>query len=128
MTDEHEDRIYQGIRRMVIWDEPRADVFHRLEVNGADQAQAQQMYDKARAERITIIRADATRKAMEGLVLLLTGAGVFLGFWNGLGGITRPILVLCALATAFGTWRFFKGLFGFFFASTKEGSLANEEE
>ena len=56
MTEEHKARIYEGVRRMVIWDEPRADVFHRLEVNGIDPAQAQQMYDQARDERIAIIR------------------------------------------------------------------------
>ncbi len=127
MNEEHEDRIYQGIRRMVIWDEPRADVFHRLEVNGIVGAKAEEIYGRARAERIAIIRADSIRKTGFGLLLLLAGIGVFFGFWSGLGGITRPVLTLCVLSAAFGVWRFFKGLFGFFCASSKEGSLANEE-
>jgi len=127
MTEEHRDRIYDGVRRMVIWDEPRADVFHRLEVNCIDPAQAQQMYEKARAERIAIIRDDAMRTAGEGFGLLLAGLGLFFGFWDGFGGITRTLLGISSLATGFGIWRFVKGLFYIFFAHTKKGSLADDD-
>jgi hypothetical protein len=115
MTEEHKERIYEGVRRMVIWDEPRADVFHRMEVNGIPTEEAQQMYGKARAERFAIIRADAMKQAALGLGLLLAGAGVFVGFWNGLGGVTRALLALCATAVGFGAWHFTKGLFYVFF-------------
>lgn len=98
---------------MVIWDEPRVDVFHRLEVNGIDQARAQHLYHKARSERIAIIRADAIRRAAGGLGLLLAGAGIFVVFWDGFGGITRLLFCMCAVAAGFGTWLLFKGLFGF---------------
>lgn len=112
---------------MVIWDEPRGDVFQRLEVNGITGEKADKMYAAARAERIAIIRSDSVRKAVVGMGLALAGVAVFCGFWNGLGGITRPVLILCTLAVCFGTWRFFKSLLGFFFAASKEGSLANED-
>jgi hypothetical protein len=128
MTDEHEDRIFQGVRRMVIWDEPRADVFHRLEVNGLTGTQAQQMYDKARAERIAIIRGDSIRTVVGGLVLLFASASLFFGFWNGWGFISLGSRVSWgALAAGVGVWRFFKGLFGFFLAASKEGSLNDDD-
>ena len=113
---------------MVIWDEPRADVFHRLEVNGIDPAQAQQMYDQARDERIAIIRDDAAKMAALGFGQLLLGVGALVVFSIRLGVIDRPVLVLCALAVVFGTWNLSKGLFNFFFAHTKEGSLADDDE
>ncbi len=110
---------------MVIWDEPREDVFHRLEVNGIAEAEAQQMYAKARAERMGMIRSDSIKKAALGFgLLLLAGAcGVFLY----MGAVIRPLLVLNAAATVFGLWFFSKGLFYFFFAHTKNGSLADDD-
>lgn len=126
MTEEHKDRIYQGVRRMVIWDEPRADVFYRLEVNGLDPEQAKQMYDKARAERIAIIRGGAAKQAILGFLLLAAGLGALL--WLSIGPIfTRQSLALCAVAVVFGTWNFSKGLIYFLFAHTKKGSLADED-
>ncbi len=113
---------------MVIWDEPKADVFHRMEVNGIAQAEAQQMYHKARAARIAIIRTAAARTAAGGFGLLFIGVSVIIGSLNGLGGITRTPLIACMMATAFGTWRLFKGLFGFILAHSKEGSLADDED
>ena len=127
MTEEHKERIYEGVRRMVIWDEPRSDVFHRLEVNGIDPAEALHMYHKARAERIAIIRADFMKQAAFGLGLLLAGVGLFSGFWNGLEAMTRQVLIICGLATGFGIWLFFKGLLGILFAHSKQGSLANDD-
>lgn len=112
---------------MVIWDEPRDDVLHRLEVNGITGLKAQQMYEKARAERVAIIRKESIRKAAFGLGLLLVGCGLLFGFAIGLGVVIRPVLALGAAAAVFGLWYFSKGLFYIFFAHAKEGSLADED-
>lgn len=127
MTDEYADRIYEGVRRMVIWDEPCDDVFHRLEVNGIPAAKARQMYEKARAERMALIRAGSIQKAVAGLGLLLVGGGLLFGFSVGLGVVMRPVLVLGAVASVFGLWHFSKGLFYFFFAHARKGSLAEDD-
>ncbi|MBN8418910.1 MAG: hypothetical protein J0L73_08350 [Verrucomicrobia bacterium] len=127
MTDEHKERIYEGVQRMVIWDEPRSDVLYRLEVDGIDPAEALRMYHQARAERIAIIRADSMKQAAFGFGLLLTGFGLLAGFFIGFGGFTRMLLAICATAVVFGTWHFSKGLFYIFFAHAKEGSLANDD-
>ncbi len=127
MPAEHEELMYEGVRRMVTWDEPRADVFHRLEVNGIVGAKAEEMYAKARAERVAAIRKEGLRAALTGLVLLSSGVGVFAAFLFGMQGMNRMISILCTTAAILGGWRFFKGLFGFLFASSKEGSLADEE-
>ena len=126
MTEEHKERIYQGVRRMVIQDEPRADVFHRLEVNGIDSVEAQQMYDRARAERIAIIRSGSPKNMALGLGLLFAGVGVLFGFSDSSGNMELPVVSLCVLAMVLGTWFFSKGLIYFFFAHTKEGSLVDE--
>ncbi len=111
---------------MVIWDEPRADVFHRLEVNGIPQAEAQQMYDKARAERMSMIRSDSIRKTALGLGLLLVAFALLFGFSAGMGIVIRPVLGLGGAAAVFGIWFFCKGLFYFLFAHAKSGSLADD--
>ncbi|WP_395747140.1 hypothetical protein [Prosthecobacter sp.] len=83
------------------------------------------MYAKARAERMAMIRSDSIKKAALGFgLLLLTGVG---GAFLYMGGIVRSLLVLNAAASVYGLWFFSKGLFYFFFAHTKNGSLANDD-
>lgn len=124
MTAEHEELIYEGVRRMVTWGEPRADVFHRLEVNGIVGARAEEMYAKARAERVAFIRKDCLRDAAVGLLALGSGTGVFSFAMH----VPHRVTIGVGAATViFGGWRFFKGVFGFLFAASREGSLADEE-
>jgi len=127
MTEEHKDRIYEGILRMVIWDEPRADVFHRLEVNAIAPVEALQMYHKAHAERLAMIRSDSIRKTVLGLGLLLVAFALLFGFSAGIGVVIRPALALGGTAAVFGLWYFSKGLFFFFFAHARTGSLADHD-
>lgn len=127
MTEEHKERIYEEVRRMVIWDEPRADVFHRLEVNGIPVAEAQQMHDKAHAERMAMIRSDAIRKTALGTGLLLVASALLFGLAAGMRAVIWPVLALGGTAAVFGLWYFSKGLFYLFFAHSKSGSLADAD-
>lgn len=127
MTEEHKERIYEEVRRMVIWDEPRADVFHRLEVNGIDPVQALHMYHKARAERMAMIRSDSIRKTVLGLGLLLVAFALLFGFSAGMGVVIRPVLALGGTAAVFGLWYFSIGLFYLFFAHARTCSLADHD-
>lgn len=123
MTDEHKDRIYEGVRRMVIWDEPRADIFYRLEVNGIPLPEAQQMHDKARAERMSAIRSDALKQTAFGLALLFAGVG----FFTVIGVITKAVLAFSATAAVLGLWHLSKGLFYLLFPHNRKGSLADHD-
>lgn len=127
MNQEHEELIYEGVRRMVTWDEPHDDVFHHMEVNGITGAKANEMYAKARAERVQAIPSESISTAVKGLLLLMAGLGIFSGPIFYQQGTTRNTVVISTVAIAFGGWRFFKGIFGYAFATSKEGSLADEE-
>lgn len=126
MTDEHKERIYEAVRRMVLRDEPRADVFHRMEVNGIPEAEARQMYDKARAERMAAIRHAALKESALGLLLMLTAFGIFMGYFYCFEIITNEILVLCSLIAVLGIGFFSKGLYYLLFAHNKTGPLADD--
>lgn len=127
MTPEHEQRIYQIIHRMVIWDESRENVLAKLEVNGITGPQADAMYARAQAERIAGLRGNAVRQGLAGLFLMAAGIGVFWAFWEWFGNITRALLILCFVTTVIGFWKATEGVLGYLFAPTKRGSLADEE-
>lgn len=128
MTDEFKDRIFQGARRMVIWGEPRADVIHRLEVNGIPPDEAQQMYERALAERVSLLRTEAFKQTMQGLGLMLAALFLFNRLAEGSGTISSHGISAILLTGFFGAWRFFKGLFGCLSARSREGSLADDED
>ncbi len=127
MTEEHKERIYEGVRRMVFSDEPRADVLHRMEVNGIPEAERQQMYDKARAERMSVIRHAALKQTAAGLALMLCAFGVFIGAFNFFEVVTSEILALCTLIAALGIGFFSVGLYFLLFPHNKTGSLADDK-
>lgn len=126
MTHEHENRIYHDVLHDVLWGSERHDVFHRLEVNGITGEQAETLFAKARKERIALIRSEAMRKVIKGMVLLLAGLGIFLLFWDGAGAITRGVFVTCFVAWAFGGYWLIDGVVAAIFAPTKKGSVADE--
>lgn len=128
MTDEFKDRIFQGARRMVIWGEPRADILHRLEVNGIPADEALQMYERALTERVSILRTDAFKKAAQGLGLMLAAVYAFNRLVEGSGAVSRYEISGILLTGFFGTWLFFKGLFGWIFARSHEGSLTEHDD
>ena len=127
MTEEHEQRLYQIIHRMVIWDESREDVLAKLEVNGITGDKALEMYARARAERITGLRGNAIRKGLAGLLLMGAGISVYWVAWEWLGNITQALMILCFVVTLIGFWKATEGVVGYLFAPTRRGSLADEE-
>lgn len=127
MTEEHEQRLYQIIHRMVIWDESREDVLAKLEVNGITGDKALAMYARARAERIAGLRGNAVRKGLAGVLLMGAGIGVYWVAWEWLGSITRALMILCFVATLIGFWKATEGVVGYLFAPIRRGSLADEE-
>lgn len=128
MTDEFKDRIFQGARRMVIWGESRADVLHRLEVNGIPSDEAQQMYERALAERVSTLRTDAIKQTVQGLGLLLAAFYLFNRLAEGSGAISQHGVSAILLTGFLGAWRFFKGIFGYLLARSREGSLSDHDD
>jgi hypothetical protein len=128
MTDEFKERIFQGARRMVIWGEPRADVLHRLEVNGIPAEEAQQMYERALTERVSILRTQAVKQVVQGLGLLIAAFFFFNRVADGTIGISRGGISAVLLTGCLGAWRFFKGLFGCLLARSREGSLTDHDD
>lgn len=70
-TPELEERIYQDTVRAVIWGAEREEVFQKLLVNGISGPQAEELYTRARGERLALLRSAALKKAVLGLPLLI---------------------------------------------------------
>jgi hypothetical protein len=123
MSPEFETRIYHKVLRSVLWDTKREEIFHMLEVNGITGEAAEEMFCRARSERISLLRSDGVRKALKGALMLAAGATLFWMFWSGLGAITRGVLVICGLLALWGAWWLLDGILNAILAPTKKGSV-----
>jgi hypothetical protein len=110
---------------MVIWDEPREEIFRELAERGITGEDAIQVYEQAKADRIATIRSEAIRRSTLGALWFTGGLGTILILWFGIGAITRGIFTGCCLAMAVGAWRIIDGVVGALMAPTKRGSLAD---
>jgi hypothetical protein len=126
MDDPTEEPLYEMILGMVLWGEPRDEVFHRLGVNGISGERAEGIYTAAWAERLTVIRRDYAQKAGRGLLLIVGAAVVFCFFWFGVQVIPRLLLYLCAGMLGVGAWKAIDGFAGMLMAGSKEGPVAED--
>jgi|SRR5688572_9649216 hypothetical protein len=126
MSPELENRIYEDVLRSVMWGAKREEIFHMLTVNGITGDAAEQMYRRARSERIAVLRGEGIRRAVKGALILGAACALFSAFWFGAGAITKRLLVICGLFGAWGAWWLLDGILGALMASTKTGSIASE--
>jgi len=124
MSSELESRIYRGVLRAVMWGTERAEVFEMLRVNGITGEPAEEMFRRARGQRIAVLCNEAMRKVAKGALLLAAGIALFSGFWFGMGAITRSLFMICGFLTAWGLWWFLGGAMDALLASNKKGSVA----
>jgi len=118
--------LYQHTLKMVLWDEDVERIYKKLSVNGIRGRAADALYQRARRERIAIIRSENAKRAGVGILLILLAAGVAGTFICVLGGLSRGLTGLCATAFAFGCWKLITGLVEIIAAPAKKGSLADE--
>jgi hypothetical protein len=126
MDDPTQEPLYQMILGMVLWGEPREEIFHRLSVNGITGERAGRIYDAAWSERLTVIRRDYARKAGLGLLLMIGAAALFCFFWFGVRVIPRLVLYICAGMLGVGAWKAIDGFAGMLMAGSKEGPVAED--
>jgi hypothetical protein len=127
MDSDREEMLYQHTLRMVLWDEDVERIYKRLSVNGIRGRAADALYQRARRERITMIRSENAKRAGAGILLILLSSGISSGFILGLGGMPRIVIALCAAAFGFGCWKLVTGLAEIIAAPRKKGSLADED-
>jgi hypothetical protein len=123
MSPDLESRIYGSVLRAVLWDTERAEVFQKLRVNGITGEAAEEMFRRARSERIAVLRNEAVRRATKGALLLAGGAALFSVFWFGFGAITRIVLVISGLLAARGVWLLAGGTTDLLLAPRKKGAV-----
>jgi hypothetical protein len=123
MSPELTSRIYGSVLRAVLWDTARTEVLEMLQVNGITGEAAEEMFRRARSERISVLRTEAMRTAVKGALFLAGGAALFSVFWFGLGWITRLVFVICGLLAARGLWLFGGGVTDFLLAPSKKGAV-----
>ncbi|MDB2673740.1 hypothetical protein N9Y81_02165 [Akkermansiaceae bacterium] len=133
-----EEAQYDVVLKMVLWDESREAIFHRLEVNGVTGDRAEAIYQTARAERVGTLRAEGWRSLLIGLCLVGAALGIYFGlrldqlqvmrFGEGFHGV--PLLpwilgFLAAILLAFGVWKVVQGSVEIIIAPMKKGSIAD---
>lgn len=129
---------YDVVLKMVLWDEDRDAIFHRLKVNGVEGERAKAIYDAARSERIKILRADGFKGLLMGVGGLLLAVVIYFvfnldeldagEFGDGVNGTAvLPWLLgfVAAVAGAFGVWKATQGITEILFAPMKKGSIAD---
>ncbi len=117
------DLIYDGVLRMVLWGEPKEEIYRKLEVNGFRGDEADKIYQRAMDERISSIRIDCRRKIWIGLGAIV---GSLVLFFLVLNVFFRayPILLVGAL---YGIWKLGDGISRYFLAPGLKGSIADED-
>ena len=125
MDDPAGEPLYQVMLGMVLWGEPRDEVFHRLGVNGITGERAERIYAAAWEERLTVIRRDYARKAGFGLLLMLGGAVFLCLFWIGIRMISRGVIFVFITMLSVGAWKVIDGIAGMLMAGRKEGPVAD---
>lgn len=119
MTPERENLIYQDILRAVLWGSEKDAVFHTLAVNDITGERAEELYQRARRERVALLRSEGKRRAITGALLLLASIALLCIFYS-LG-----VVIVLAICTFFwGVWRLVSGTVEFVLAPTKKGSIA----
>lgn len=129
---------YDIVLKMVLWDEGREAVFHRLKVNGIEGERAEGIYKAARRERVAAIRSGGRRDLLIGVILIAICAAATFGlgldklsfthFSEGLGEVLLLpwlIILLVVIAFAFGLWKCLRGMTEMILAPSKRGSIAD---
>ncbi len=133
-----EEAQYDVVLKMVLWDEGREAIFHRLKVNGIEGDRAHAIYQRARAERMHILRGEGLKALFMGLVSFAVAAGVYYyfkldefdvgKFGDGVHGLPLlPCLLgfIVVMLAFFGLWKSIQGIFETLFASSKKGSIGD---
>jgi len=123
MSPELESKIYGSVLRAVLEDKERAEVFKKLQVNGITGTAAEEMFRRARSERIAVLRNEAIRATVKGAVFLAGGAALFSVFWFGFGWINRFVFVISGLLAVRGTWLLVGGATEVLLAPSKRGAI-----
>ncbi|MEJ6579446.1 MAG: hypothetical protein QNL33_18870 [Akkermansiaceae bacterium] len=129
---------YDVVLKMVLWDEGRETIFHRLKVNGIEGERAEGIYKAARRERVAAIRGAGRRDLLIGMILIAICAAVTFGlgldklsfthFSEGFGEVLLLpwlITMLVVICFAFGLWRCLRGVTEILLAPSKTGSIAD---
>ena len=129
---------YDVVLKMVLWDEGREAVFHRLKVNGIEGERAEEIYKAARRERVAAIRSGGRRDLLIGVILIAICAAATFGlgldklsfthFSEGLGEVLLLpwlITLLVVICFAFGLWKCLRGVTEMLLAPSKTGSIAD---
>ena len=124
-SDLSEHPRYDGVLTMVLWGEPKEDVFARMKTNKVTPDLADLLYSHAHKERVALIRTENRSKILLGLASFVLGVVVFCLLWFGLGIIPRIVVGGCFLAGVFGSWKVIDGLVGYTTAQSKKGSVAD---
>lgn len=97
-----------------------------LQSNGLTEQEAEDVYRRARGERIAMLRSDGMRKAAKGALLLGLGAGLFCVFWYGLGFISRAVWIISFVAGGWGFLTLLNGMMDVVLAPNKSGPLNSD--
>lgn len=126
LDDPTTHRSYDAILKMVLWDEPREKIDQKMRVNKIAPVVAEQIYQHARADRISTIRKEYLKKALMGFLVVLVTSGALLWFTIGATGSGYNVLFVWYVPLAWGLWKLVDGTVGFFMAEKKTGSVADE--
>ncbi len=128
MSSDPENRMYPSVLRAVLWGTAREEIFEMLQVNGITGELAEEMFRRARAERIALLRSEAIGKAVKGALVLGAGVTLFCSFWFGSHVITRNVFVTSGLMSAWGLWKTVDGTVDAILAPSKKGPVELGEE
>jgi len=96
-------------------------------VNGFAGDAADRLYARAFGERLTEIFATCRSKILIGMLMIVSGVGLFCVCWFVLRFTSNWVIALSAMGLGFGTWKVIDGFAGILTAKTREGSVTDDD-
>jgi hypothetical protein len=126
MTPPEEHRLYPIILKQVLWDEDEEKIRKRLAVNDVPAEEAEAIFQAARKERVTTIRAKHRGNFASGLIAFLIGGVIYYGFRIKYGYMHIGVLSGAGIFLVAGFFIMLVAALGYLAASRKKGSVADD--
>ena len=123
MTAEMEERLREMTLRMVLWDEPREEILHKLAVGGAEGDEVDAIYQNCLRERVAVIRKQYAGKMVTGALWIAGGIVLALLFLF----LQGRVYVFVVIPFLIGAWKLIDGAAGMLMAGSKRGSVTEIE-
>lgn len=123
LTPVRRERIQSKVTKLILQDAEPEKLDQIISVNELSDADAKQMIDAARKERVDVIRGLCMKNVYLGCMVMMLGVAVVYSIILFLGNMTKPMWVVAGFMEVLGLWKIIEGVGGIVMAPKKKGAF-----